>query len=264
MTLKRRIKHWLYGWCPGFAGSFPYFGERLHFPRGSLLFDLACEQGIFEEDNLRLLQGAVRENSWYFDVGANIGLMSAPLLHSRDRVTVVSVEASPHTGAFLKRSVDGSPRRGQWKFEGLALGAQDGQATFFTSAPSHGAFDGLRDTGRGRTARAITVAMSRLDTLWHRHGEPDVSCIKIDVEGAESEILAGAEACLAACRPVIMLEWNAENLAAYHRSPDSLFSLADRLRYEIFAAPHLTPVHGPVPLRIQMNLGETFVLIPSA
>lgn len=263
MTLKRRIKRWLYGRCPGLAGSFPYFGERLHFPRGSLLFDLACEQGIFEEANLRLLQGAVRENSWYLDVGANIGLMSAPLLHTRSGVTVVSVEASPHTGACLKRSIEGSPRRDRWTFEGLALGSREGQATFFASAPSHGAFDGLRDTGRGRGATATTVTMTRLDALWRRHGQPDVSCIKIDVEGAESEVLAGAAECVAACRPVIMLEWNEENLAAYHLSPDSLFSLAGRLRYEVFAAPRLTPVPGPVPLRIQMNLGETFVLIPS-
>jgi hypothetical protein len=90
MTLRQTIKYWLYGRCPGFAGSFPYFGTRVYFPPGSKSFLAACEQGIFEADNVRLLQGLVRPGSYFFDVGTNIGLMSAPVLHTAPDVRIVS------------------------------------------------------------------------------------------------------------------------------------------------------------------------------
>jgi len=111
MSLKRHFKRWLYGRCPGCKGRLPYFGERLFFPPGSVLFDLACAQGIYERENLQIMQSALRPHAWYFDIGANIGLMSAPLLNAEPTLQVVSIEASPGTASFLARSVAASPGR---------------------------------------------------------------------------------------------------------------------------------------------------------
>ena len=44
MTLRKILKRWLYGSCPGFAGAFPYYGVKIHFPKGSVTFCAACEQ----------------------------------------------------------------------------------------------------------------------------------------------------------------------------------------------------------------------------
>ena len=41
-VLRQRLKYWLYGSCPGIAGSFNYFGTRVRFPKGSLGFRAAC------------------------------------------------------------------------------------------------------------------------------------------------------------------------------------------------------------------------------
>lgn len=262
MNLRRRFKHWLYERCPGFAGAFPYFGERVHFPRGSLLFSLACEQGIFEHDNLRILLAAARPDSWYFDVGANIGLMSAPLLHHVPGLTVVSVEASPATAAHLEKTIAASANRARWRLVAKALGATEGEAAFYTSSLT--AYDSLRNTGRSTNARPATVPLTTLDALWHSFGEPDVSLVKIDVEGAEADVLRGAQACLSARRPCALLEWNAQNLAPFQTHPDTLLRLAAGLNYDLLAAPTLTPVVTPAQLRLQMGLGETFVLSPRA
>jgi hypothetical protein len=56
--LRRHFKRWLYSSCPSYKGVFPYFGEQIHFPPGSLLFELAMNEGIFEAGNLKLLQAA--------------------------------------------------------------------------------------------------------------------------------------------------------------------------------------------------------------
>jgi hypothetical protein len=48
--------------------------------------------------------------------------------------------------------------------------------------------------------------MRRLDTIWADAGEPGVAAAKIDVEGAELEVLAGAERLLDRCRPALVVE----------------------------------------------------------
>jgi FkbM family methyltransferase len=172
------------------------------------------------------------------------------------------VEASPHTAAFLGRTIAGSARRDRWHFVPKALGAHEGEVRFFASRTSHGAFDSLRDTGRGREVRAVMVPQIKLDTLWENFGRPDVSVVKIDTEGAEVEVLRGATACLRATRPCILLEWNATNLLPFGVQPGFLLEFAAELNYDLSAAPGLIPVHTPEQLRLQMGLGETFMLTP--
>lgn len=261
-TLRGCFKHWLHRRCPGFVGVFPYFGERIYFPRDSMLFTLACEQGIFEHENLRLLQSALRPETWYFDIGANIGLMSAPMLAARSGVKVVSVEASPRTAEFLGRTISASSHRSHWHFVPKALGRAEGEIEFFTSALSHGVFDGMRDTGRGRDTRKVKVPLTTLDTLWTEFGAPPVSVLKIDVEGAEADVLRGGLACLRACRPCILIEWNIDNLKSYDTEPGALLSFAAEVDYDVLAVPALTIINSSEHLRVQMGVGENFLLTP--
>jgi FkbM family methyltransferase len=179
MNLKRSLKRWLYGSCPGLKGVFPYFGERIHFPPGSLIFELAMLEGIFEHENLRLLQSALRPDTWAFDIGANIGLMSAPLLDTEPTLHVVSVEASPRTAEHLARTIAGSARRDRWQLVAKALGVSEGEIEFFAATGTDGVFDGLRDTGRTRGSAKVKVPLTTLDTLWRANGRPsppDRSC----------------------------------------------------------------------------------------
>lgn len=262
MNLKRSFKRWLYGACPGFKGVFPYFGEQIHFPPGSLIFELAMLEGIFEHENLRLLQSALRPHTWAFDIGANIGLMSAPLLSTEPTLRVVSVEASPRTAEHLARTIAGSARRDRWQLVPKALGASEGEIEFFASTGTDGVFDGLRDTGRTRGSAKVKVPLTTLDALWLAHGRPDVSVVKIDVEGAEADVLRGGRQCLLATRPVVLLEWNRQNLAAYGCPTETLFTLAQELNCEVLNVPGLAPVSSPASLRFQTGMSETFLLVP--
>jgi FkbM family methyltransferase len=262
MNLRREFKRWLYGSCPGRKGVLPYYGERIHFPLGSVIFELACAEGIFEHDNVKLLQASLRPNAWCFDVGANIGLMSAPLLETEPTVHVVSIEASPRTAEYLGRTIAGSPRRDRWHFVPKALGATEGEIEFHASVATHGVFDGIRNTGRGRGVEAVKVPLTTLDRLWTEFGRPEVCVVKIDVEGAEADVLRGASLCLQTTRPVLLIEWNTQNLAAYGTPPDALLEWADAAGYDVLIAPGLARVNSPAHLRLQMGLGETFMLVP--
>ena len=262
MNLRKKAKRWLYGSCPGFRGVLPYWGERLHFPPHSVLFERACEEGIYEFENQRLLASMLSPGMWYFDIGANLGLMSAPLLHCEPTLQVVSVEPSPRIASYLARTIQASPCRDRWHLVQEAVGAVEGEVEFNVSGEGDGCYDGTKDTGRGPGSSRVKVQLTTLDALWKRFGSPGKCLVKIDVEGGESEVLRGGLACLAATRPFVLVEWNRTNLAAHGRDPDGLPGLARGLDYEVLSVPALLPVSSLPLLRLHMNRGEYFVLAP--
>jgi FkbM family methyltransferase len=262
MNPKGRFKHWLYGKCPGFKGAFPYWGERVHFPPGSLAFDIACEQGIYEHENLRILQAAAKPGAWYIDIGANIGLMSAPLLSTEPTLNVVSVEASPSSQWHLEKTIAVSDNRNRWRLVKKAMGASEGEIDFFMSVATHGVFDGVRNTGRAPAGNVVKVQMTTLDALWTDLGKPNVCLVKIDVEGGEGNVLRGGISCLKATRPVVLLEWNRQNMAAYGCEPESLLEIAELVECDVLNVPALARVTSPSNMRLQTGISETFLLVP--
>ncbi|MEO8276043.1 MAG: FkbM family methyltransferase [Thermoanaerobaculia bacterium] len=263
MTIRRSLKRWLYGSCPGFAGRFPYFGTQVYFPKGSHSFLAACEQGIFESDNVRLLQGLVRPGSWMFDVGANIGLMSIPILLNRSDVHVVAFEPSPNTLPWLRRTIDRSALRDRWTLVPRAVGAETKRVSFSVSAIEESLYDGIRATGRVGQARTVEVEQTTLDETWRALGSPDVSMIKCDVEGGELAVFQGARQCLGASRPAVLTEFNRLNLAAYEISAETLLGFIKEVEYRIYALPGLAEVRRPRELEVQMIFTESFLLLPS-
>jgi len=96
-------------------------GERVALPPGSLIFD-SLRAGHPREEISGLLRPRWRPNAWCFDIGANIGLMSAPCSRP-SRPRVVSVEASPRTAGYLARTIAASAHRDRWQLRGQGRSA---------------------------------------------------------------------------------------------------------------------------------------------
>ena len=263
MTLRKSIKNWLYGSCPGFAGSFRYFGTRVYFPKGSLSFTEACKQGVFESDNLRILQSLVRPNTTYFDIGANIGLMAVPVLQHNPSCRVVSFEPSPNVLPYLQRTVAESAYRERWTLVPKAVSTQSGKVTFTLSDQTDSLFDGIRPTHRVASVKQVEVDMTTVDETWRALGSPSISAIKCDVEGGELDVLKGARECLCTTRPFILLEWNPDNLAAYECPRASLLNFARGIGCKVLSIPGLVEVHTEAELSLHMVFTENFLLCPA-
>jgi FkbM family methyltransferase len=175
---------------------------------------------------------------------------------------VISIEASPDTLPHLERTHAASPHRERWRIVGCAAGSEGGTATFFAAKPADGAFDGLRDTGRGGIKQTVAVNVRPLDEIWQEAGKPKVSVIKIDVEGAETEVISGARKLIAQERPALVIEWSRLNLPSYGREPEQLISLCQAIAYTAYAHPMLCEVANETVLNAAMAETETFLLAP--
>lgn len=244
---------------------FPYYGETVHFPPESFLFRLACEQGVYEHANVRLLLELVKPGTTFFDVGANIGLMALPILRGIPECSVVSFEPSPQTVACLRRTAARSSFAPRWSVVDKAVGARPGYADFHVARHGMGAFDALHPTNRGGVPfDLVKIPVTTLDLEWERLGRPRVSAIKIDVEGNELDVIAGAANCIRAQRPCLLTEWNTANATAAGRRTSELIAAAADIDYGVYCLPHMVPVPTPTVLGAQMLVSENFLLVPNA
>lgn len=262
--LRPTLKRWYYNYWPGQAGSFPYFGTRVHFPPNSHLFLRVCEEDIYERELLKFIRPFLLPQTAYFDIGANIGLTSVSFLRDFPECRVVSFEPSPHALPYLQKTHAGSPFRSRWTVIGKALGNRAGEAEFHTGGLENSAFDGLQNTQRGGAKTVVRVPLSTLDAEWEALGRPRISVMKIDVEGAELQVLQGGNACLRSEKPVLLVEWNPFNLKAAQCPVAALLDWAAAERYRIFSLPIAIPVPDPAALRLQMVRTDQFILMPEA
>lgn len=260
--LKKIIKNSVYKWFLKQKGCFKYFGETVFFPKNSTTFNVAIRDGIYEEEVLRLLVSNLKDNSVYFDIGANIGLMSIPVLKYNATVTVISVEASPTTFAFLKKTWQHSGFKERWTIYHNAVSNYSGEMDFFMSANADGSYESMKDTGRTTFSSKIIVAGITIDEIWTSSGKPMVSVIKSDIEGADLLALKGAGSCIDQCKPIIVLEWNPINIKPFQFQHQDLLDFCNDNNYRCYALPSIIPINNSTEIKLNAVFTENFLLAP--
>lgn len=184
--------------------------------------------GAFEHNERQLLSKRARQGTTAIDVGANVGLFTLALAQAvGERGRVLSFEPCRETTARLMTNIDANNVHNVSVYA-LALSDSKGVLTLHQGRDS--AFNrvekisGAPDAGR----TADLIECGRLDDIWVQAGQPNVSVMKIDVEGFELPVLSGSQEVLSRCRPVLLLEAD---------SPEALARLDEflgRFRYERF------------------------------
>jgi FkbM family methyltransferase len=241
-------------------GSFYYCGHEVYTPPASDVFERVLKDGVFEPYTVDAITALAARGSWVYDIGANIGAISVAVLNDRPDVSVLSIECSPITLAFLRKTHSHSTHEARWALCEFAVGQEAREVCFFAADAAKGAFDGLRDTGRGGKKKMISVNMKKLDEIWFGQGCPPVSVIKIDIEGGEYGALLGASKLIQECRPFIIAEWNFSNLYAHNIDPINIFYI-NKYGYKIYSIPGLQKIDCQL-LPLFMKNTEMFVFVP--
>jgi FkbM family methyltransferase len=154
--------------------------------------------GFYEPSKMRLVANMLKPGDVFADVGAHAGMYS--LMASRivgSRGVVIAIEPNPSNVKHLSRHLELNGADNVIAIE-AAASDQPGVARF-RSGP-----DNLMGTvSRDGEAQ---IRLMRLDDLPQRPG-----ILKIDVEGDEAIVLAGAIRILAETRPIVFLATHGED-----------------------------------------------------
>ena len=163
--------------------------------------------GGFEVAEILFVKKYLRRGMTVLDIGAHHGLYT--LLASK-RVgangKVVAFEPSPRERKKLRRNVLLNLSFNV-HIEPLALGKESSDADLHLVEGAEDGCNSLRPPVVSSSTRPVRVKVAPLDEFLHRARIPVVDFVKLDVEGAELDVLKGAERLLhGGARPVFLVE----------------------------------------------------------
>lgn len=194
--------------------------------------------GSFEPNEFAFVDRVLKPGMSFIDVGANDGyytLFAARRVGPTGRV--IAVEPSSRERAHLQRNLG---RNGLENVQvvAAALGAESGFVDLHLAHGVHAGHNTLGDFAHDDVVRASSerVPLETLDAVVVKHGLANVDMVKIDVEGGEAGVVAGARKVLTTARPILLMELNERALHAQGQSASSLLGvLQQRHDYEILS-----------------------------
>ena len=199
--------------------------------------------GSFEPNEFVFLRKILLPDMVAIDVGANEGLYT---IFAAARIgaggCVVAVEPSSRERVSLQRNIERN-RLSNVTVVSSALGATPGEATLQIAPSEHTGHNTLGSFVYDEAAPANieTVAIDTLDAVVERLALPRVDFVKIDVEGAEANVLKGGADCLRQMRPLLLLEANDGALKAQGTSSTALVEMLKvEFRYEVLVFSNMT------------------------
>jgi FkbM family methyltransferase len=121
--------------------------------------------------------------------------------------------------------------------ERCAIGDDVGSATLRLASFPHAGLNTLGETFAYAgipTARLEQVDVVTLDGFFDTHPVERIDAIKIDVEGSELRVLAGATKILSRYRPVLIVELSSNALATCGASAERLITMISRSGYRLY------------------------------
>lgn len=222
-----------------FAGDFT-IDARSH------LYSRFIIDGFYEPEVAKLLDLHLPRHRDVLDVGANIGLFSIKCASLLPANKVVAVEPTPNALGRLRKNIVRNGFEDRIRvFAGVASdreGTVDinfipGKEEYSTVGTlAHPSVAGLSTTSVKVEALPLDLIVSRYDI--------DPGFIKIDVEGMEHLVLAGASETLRGKRPIVMCELCDPLLRANGSSAAEILAVFSNADYTILDADDATAIPG--------------------
>lgn len=176
----------------------------------------------YDAQSLRIMRKVLTKDAVCIDVGAHKGEVLDDMIALAPNAVHMAFEPIPSFYQDLILRYEGKA-----KVFNLALSDKAGSTTF-QHVVSNPAYSGMKQRAyqQEETIEEIKVEMARLDDLVDL--EQKIDLIKIDVEGAELQVLKGAEQLLKKWKPTIIFEHGKGASEFYGTSPQLLFEFLSK------------------------------------
>lgn len=231
-TIRRAIE--LFSRSVAFDRELPdRFGRlKLRVSPGAALSFYKPLDNAYWNDLYDFAENYVHANAVAWDVGANMGVFSfAAAYRAGNAGHVLALEPDPWSARLLRRSALQNLNRAA-KVDVLQVAVADSVSLQTLHIPERGRAAAHLAIAQGAGAEILggirekqLVMSVSLDWLSERFSLPQV--LKIDVDGAERNVLIGAEQLIRKQRPVILIE-------VYERNADEVTRFFNEVEYSLF------------------------------
>ena len=156
-------------------------------------YDLKGERKIIED-----VVHQISENDVFYDIGANVGLDSCLIGSATENSEIYPFEPHPTNVESLKRNLQ--LNNVDCQIFQLALSDEEGEFELSSEGSEAGLGEHSLDTSGSESTVPVTVR--QLDKLRKEQNIPIPTVVKIDVEGAEMNVLRGFKQSISNCRVV--------------------------------------------------------------
>ncbi|MCR8843832.1 FkbM family methyltransferase [Paenibacillus sp. SC116] len=183
--------------------------------------------GYYEPHLMRWIQKNIAADAICMDVGANLGAISIAMAHQAKQGIVYAFEPSAHNYRYLSFNVHHNQMH---NIVPIQAGAYDENIELTFSYVDFGGGWSHITTPHSRHGIQEVVPCVRLDDWMKQANLHRLDCIKIDVEGAETRVLKGAENLLRQLRPHVLIEFNPDaQRNIFGEDPEQLYNALKQL-----------------------------------
>lgn len=193
----------------------------------------ALTLGVYENEEIAFFERMLEPEMVFVDVGANVGLYTAlALRHMRHPGQIVCVEPDPVSATFLKQTISANKNGQQVSFHQLALSDKPGAVLLYQNPENKG---DNRIYSDPLCPDGISVSSDTLDNLLQRAAIAEINLIKIDVQGAEAKVVAGALSVLRRSNDCIMMtEFWPYGLTNCGSNPSAYLTTLEDIGFELY------------------------------
>jgi FkbM family methyltransferase len=213
-------------------------GKGLQFDPGHA--DLAYAMGTNEQPVQAELARLIKPGDVFYDIGANIGFFSvicARLVGPEGQV--YAFEPVPENVHILENNLEFN-RFKQATVIPKAVSSVSGQGELLLSHHPGGSALSIGDVPVDMKG-SMKVALVSIDDLVFEGNFRPPDVIKIDVEGAEADVLAGLTRTLQQVRPTVLYEIDDQDSVSFMRKQDQLENILGAHGYAITRIPDSYP-----------------------
>lgn len=177
----------------------------------------------YDDEAQNFIEKTLKEGDVFLDIGANVGfysLLAASIIGEKGRV--IAIEPNPKTYAKLKRTIEDNGIKNILLLN-IGLGEKEGYLNLFMNPDVH------NDTATmvvHDAPESVRVEVVPLDWVAAAHHIEKIAYLKIDVDGMEPNVFAGAKTLLDEGRiAFIQSEFNDYWLRKNESTPEKLHTL---------------------------------------
>ncbi len=196
--------------------------------------------GCYEPIETNFLRNRVNESDLIFDIGANIGQYSLILGKKLLNGLVCAFEANSETFKLLEKNIMASGLEDKIISTEMALWSEVATLEFIMPEEKNIGGFGVIDKNNLNHKSSVKVSAQTLDSWFEKRSDYGVDSslipqlIKIDVEGAELNVLKGARKLLEEFAPDILLEVCVETASRQGYHVSDLWSYLKKFGYQAY------------------------------